>query len=76
MSQTRWLIEDAQKQAMHDQSVIDHLFYALPPEPLAPSAADTITERSPTIYHSIRKTWTAERHHELLCAAGRTHIAD
>jgi hypothetical protein len=69
MSQTGWLIEDAQKQAMHDRSVIDHLFHAFPPSPFPCSAGDTITERSPAIYHSIRKTWTAERHHELLCTA-------
>ena len=61
--------QDAETQSIHDRSVIDHLVRVFPLAPAQGARAPTVT-RSPVLYHSIRRTWTAERHHRLLCQAG------
>jgi len=64
--------QDAERQSIHDRSVIDHLVRVFPlAAPMGPPKP-TVT-RSPALYHSIRRTWTAERHHRLLCQAGSLH---
>ncbi len=59
------LSQDAEKQSIHDRSVIDHLVRVFPLA--AGRGASPSVTRSPALYHSIRRTWTAERHHRLLC---------
>ena len=61
--------QDAERQSIHDRSVIDHLVRVFPLA-AAPGARVPTVIRSPVLYHSIRRTWTAERHHRLLCQAG------
>jgi len=61
--------QDAERQSIHDRSVIDHLVRVFPLAAPRGSFAPTVT-RSPAVYHSIRRTWTAERHLRLLCQPG------
>jgi hypothetical protein len=61
--------QEAERQSIHDRSVIDHLVRVFPLAAGRGALAPTVT-RSPALYHSIRRTWTAERHHRLLCQAG------
>lgn len=61
--------QEAERQSIHDRSVIDHLVRVFPLAAGRGASAPTVT-RSPALYHSIRRTWTAERHHRLLCQAG------
>jgi hypothetical protein len=63
--------QDAERQSIHDRSVIDHLVRVFPLAGAWGSSAPSVI-RSPALYHSIRRTWTAERHHRLLCQAGGT----
>jgi hypothetical protein len=61
--------QDAERQSIHDRSVIDHLVRVFPLAAAQGAPAPNVI-RSPTLYHSIRRTWTAERHHRLLCQSG------
>lgn len=61
--------QDAEGQSIHDRSVIDHLVRVFPLAGERSSSPPSVI-RSPALYHSIRRTWTAERHHRLLCQAG------
>jgi hypothetical protein len=61
--------QEAERQSIHDRSVIDHLVRVFPVAAGRGASAPIVT-RSPALYHSIRRTWTAERHHRLLCQAG------
>ncbi|HEV2548624.1 MAG TPA: hypothetical protein VGU20_14890 [Stellaceae bacterium] len=60
--------QDVERQSIHDRSVIDHLVSVFPLAGVRGSLAPKVI-RSPALYHSIRRTWTAERHHRLLCQA-------
>ena len=59
--------QDAERQSIHDRSVIDHLVRVFP---LAAAAPAPSVIQSPVLYHRIRRTWTADRPHRLLCQAG------
>jgi hypothetical protein len=61
--------QDAERQSIHDRSVIDHLVRVFPLAAVRGAPAPIVI-RSPAVYHSIRRTWTVERHHRLLCQAG------
>jgi hypothetical protein len=49
--------ETAQEQAIHDQSVIDHLIHTFHAPGVKRETSPGDVERSSAIYHQIRRTW-------------------
>jgi hypothetical protein len=67
-NRARWAANPA-KQAVADRSVIDHLVRVFPITTATKKPTLSEPAGPPEIYHLIRRSWTADRHHELLRAA-------